>query len=83
VLDQVFLAYRGVFRDLYSTISKVTLLNYPTSKDVLETDEDILDRSIHEYCPRHSLEWATSKADKLIEVALRDPFQETHIKVIY
>lgn len=77
VLDQVFPEYRGVFGDLYSTVSLLTLLNYPTSKDVLETDRDILDKNIHEYCPRRSLEWATSKADKLIEAALRDPFQET------
>ncbi|WP_096272053.1 IS110 family transposase [Paucisalibacillus globulus] len=77
VLDQVFPEYRGVFGDLYSSVSLLTLLNYPTSKDVLETDKDILAERIHEFCPSRSLGWATSKADELIEAALRDPFQET------
>lgn len=77
VLDQVFPEYRGVFGDLYSTVSLLTLLNYPTSKDILGTDKVILDKSIHKFCPRRSLEWAASKADKLVEAALRDPFQET------
>ena len=77
VLDQVFPEYRGVFGDLYSTVSLLTLLNFPTSKDVLDVDKEVLDKSIHEYCPRRSVEWATLKADKLVEAALRDPFQET------
>src|SRR5690606_24080187 len=42
VLDQVFPEYRGVFGDLYSTVSLLTLLNYGTSNDVLKTDKDIL-----------------------------------------
>lgn len=50
VMDQVFPEYRGVFGDLYSTVSLLTLLNYPTPKDVLEVDKDVLDKSIHEYC---------------------------------
>lgn len=29
------------------------------------------------FCPSRSLGWATSKANELIEAALRDPFQET------
>ncbi|MCM3742467.1 IS110 family transposase [Oceanobacillus luteolus] len=77
VLDQVFPEYRGVFGDLYSTVSLLILLNYPTSKDVLDVDKEVLDKSIHEYCPRRSVEWAALKADKLVEAALRDPFQET------
>lgn len=77
VLDQVFPEYRGVFGDLYSSVSLLTLLDYPTSKDVLETDEKILVNRIHEHCPSRSEKWAKEKAEKLIAAALRNPFQET------
>ena len=42
VLDQVFPEYRGVFGDLYSVVSLLTLLEFPTSEDVLAADEDRL-----------------------------------------
>lgn len=77
VLDQVFPEYRGVFGDLYSSVSLLTLMEYPTSKDVLEIDKETLDKKIHEYCPRRSIEWAEAKAEKLIVAAHRNPFQET------
>lgn len=77
VLDQVFPEYHGVFGDLYSSVSLLTLLEYPTSKDVLEVDKETLGKKIHEFCPRRSLKWAESKADKLITAAHRNPFQET------
>ena len=77
VLDQVFPEYRGVFGDLYSNVSLLTLLDYPTSKDVLKTDEGILANRIHELCPRRSEKWSKEKAEKLIAAALRNPFQET------
>ncbi|MDL4842437.1 IS110 family RNA-guided transposase [Aquibacillus rhizosphaerae] len=77
VLDQVFPEYHGVFGDLYSSVSLLTLLEYPTSKDVLEIDKETLGKKVHEFCPRRSLKWAESKADKLITAAHRNPFQET------
>lgn len=77
VLDQVFPEYRGVFGDLYSRVSLFTLLEYPTSKDILEIDKKTLDKKIHEFCPRRSVKWAESKAEKLIAAAQRNPFQET------
>ncbi|MBP2077114.1 transposase [Oceanobacillus polygoni] len=77
VLDQVFPEYRGVFGDLYSSVSLFTLLEYPTSKDVLEIDKGTLDKKIHEFCPSRSVKWAESKAEKLIAAAIRNPFQET------
>ncbi len=42
VLDQVFPEYKGVFGDLYSVVSLLTLLEYPTSNDVLEAGEETL-----------------------------------------
>jgi len=42
VLDQVSPEYRGVFGDLYSVVSLLTLLEYPTSQDVLAAGEEAL-----------------------------------------
>ena len=36
VLDQVFPEYSGVFGDLYSDVSLLTLQAFPTSEEVLE-----------------------------------------------
>ena len=46
VLEQVFPEYRGVFGDLYSVVSLLTLLESPTSEDVLTTDEEVLTNKI-------------------------------------
>ena len=42
MLDQVSHEYRGVFGDLYSVVSLLTLLEYPTSQDVLAAGEEAL-----------------------------------------
>jgi transposase len=79
VLDQVFPEYRGVFGDLYSVVSLLTLLEYPTSDDVLATDKGTLASKINELCKSRSSKWADSQAKKLIAAATRNPFQ----KVLY
>ena len=38
VLDQVFPEYSGVFGDLYSDVSLLTLQAFPTSEDVLKAE---------------------------------------------
>lgn len=54
VLDQVFPEYRGVFGDLYSVVSLLTLLEYPTSEDVLEAGEVTITVKIKELCKSRS-----------------------------
>lgn len=76
VLDQVFPEYRGVFGDLYSGVSLLTLLEYPTSEDVLAADEAVLTNKIDELCKSRSKNWANTQAKKLIEAATRNPFQK-------
>jgi len=39
LIDQVFPEYRGVFGSLYSKVSLLTLLEFPTSKVVLSVSE--------------------------------------------
>ncbi|SMQ68600.1 Transposase IS116/IS110/IS902 family protein [Bacillus sp. OV166] len=77
VLDQVFPEYRGVFGDLYSVVSLLTLLDYPTSNDVLEAGEETIATRIKDHCKSRSRRWADVKAKKLIDAAARNPFQET------
>ena len=76
VLDQVFPEYRGVFGDLYSVVSLLTLLDYPTSNDVLEAGEETIATRIKDHCKSRSRRWADVKAKKLIDAAARNPFQE-------
>ena len=77
VLDQVFPEYRGVFGDLYSVVSLLTLLEYPTSNDVLVAGEQTLAAKINELCKSRSSKWADTQAKKLIAAAARNPFQDT------
>lgn len=77
VLDQVFPEYKGVFGELYSIVSLLTLLEYPTSNDVLETDQETIAVKIKEHCKGRSLKWASTKAKELIAAAARNPFQKT------
>jgi transposase len=77
VLDQVFPEYVGVFGELYSNVSLLTLLAYPTSKDILEAGEEILSVKIHELCKSRSQKWASNQASKLMKAANRNPFQQT------
>lgn len=75
ILDQIFPEYRGVFGDLYSKISLQILSIFPTSKEVLSVSESDLTNKIAELCTTRSEKWAKEKAIKLIEAALRNPFQ--------
>ncbi|MBK5501214.1 IS110 family transposase [Peribacillus sp. TH14] len=77
VLDQAFPEYHGVFGDLYSVVSLLTLLEFPTSKDVLVVDEEALGNKIDELCTSRSRKWANTKAKKLIAAAAKNPFQTT------
>ena len=77
VLDQVFPEYRGVFGDLYSVVSLQTLLEFPTSNDVLETSEETVAARIKENCNSRSRRWANTKAKELKAAAARNPFQKT------
>ena len=77
VLDQVFPEYRGVFGDLYSVVSLQTLLEFPTSDDILETSEETIAARIKEYCSSRSRGWANTKAKELKAAASRNPFQKT------
>ncbi|MBS4214808.1 IS110 family transposase [Neobacillus rhizophilus] len=77
ILDQVFPEFKGVFGDLYSVVSLQSLLEYPTSNDVLLAGEETLAAKINELCKSRSYKWAETKAKKLIAAAERNPFQET------
>ncbi|MFF3024441.1 IS110 family transposase [Gottfriedia sp. NPDC057948] len=93
ILDQVFPEYTSVFGDLYSIVSLLTLLEFPTSNDVLNAGEDLLSEKIKLYCNSRSKSWARTKAKDLIAAATINPFQtnlyhslvitmEMHIKLI-
>ncbi|SFA69326.1 hypothetical protein SAMN02799634_1017 [Bacillus sp. UNCCL13] len=42
VLEQVFPEYKGVFGDLYSVVSLLTLSEFPSSEDIIEASEETL-----------------------------------------
>jgi transposase len=75
LIDQVFPEYRGVFGSLYSKVSLLTLLEFPTSKAVLSVSEKELTDKIASLCMSRSESWAKEKAQKLTEAALLNPFQ--------
>lgn len=75
ILDQVFPEYVGVFGSLYSKVSLLTLLSFPTSEAVLSTCEGELTEKIYSLCKSRSKRWAKEQAEKLREAALRNPFQ--------
>ncbi|MFV8830589.1 IS110 family transposase [Alkalihalobacterium sp. APHAB7] len=77
ILDQVFPEYRGVFGDLYSVVSLLTLLEFPSSEDILSTSEEALTEKINELCKSRSIRWANEKANELIAAAKRNPFEKT------
>lgn len=76
LLDQVFPEYRGVFGSLYSKVSLLTLLAFPTSEAVLNVSEKEITKKIASLCMSRSNTWANEKAKKLREAALRNPFQK-------
>ncbi|WP_332698134.1 IS110 family transposase [Halalkalibacter lacteus] len=77
ILDQVFPEYRGVFGDLYSVVSLLTLLEFPSSEDILNASEETLTEKINELCRSRSIRWANEKANELIAAAKRNPFEKT------
>lgn len=83
LIDQVFPEYRGVFGSLYSKVSLLTLLEFPTSKAVLNVSEKELTDKISSLCMSRSESWAKEKAQKLREAAIRDPFQTISTIVIF
>ena len=77
VLDQVFPEYCGVFGDLYSDVSLLTLQAFPTSEEVLKASEETIANKIKELCKSRSQQWANSQAEKLMAAAAQNPFQKT------
>jgi transposase len=77
ILDQVFPEYRGVFGDLYSVVSLLTLLEFPSSEDILNASEETLAIKINEFCNSRSIRWANEKATQLKAAAKRNPFEKT------
>lgn len=58
LLDQVFPEYRGVFGSLYSKVSLLTLLAFPTSEAVLSASEGEISEKISSLCKSRSYDWA-------------------------
>ncbi|WP_338653021.1 IS110 family transposase [Sporosarcina psychrophila] len=79
ILDQVFPEYRKVFGDLYSKVSLLMLEEFPTSEAVLSAGESKIAVRVAEFCPSRSVQWAREKAKKIMDAAMRNPFQ----KVVY
>ncbi|WP_342048925.1 IS110 family transposase [Bacillus sp. OTU530] len=77
VLDQVFPEYRGVFGDLYSVVSLLTLLEFPSSEDILNASEEAITDKINELCKSRSKKWANEKAIQIKAAAIRNPFEKT------
>ncbi|YCI76388.1 IS110 family transposase [Bacillus sp. R1-10] len=75
-LDQVFPEYRGVFGDLHSYVSLLTLQTFPTSQKILDTGEETVAKKIKELCKSRSQKWADSQAEKLMAAAAQNPFQK-------
>ena len=77
VLDQVFPEYQGVFGDLYSVVSLLTLQEFPSSEDILKASDETISNKIKELCKSRSIRWANEKALKLKGAAARNPFEKT------
>ncbi|WP_148359693.1 IS110 family transposase, partial [Peribacillus simplex] len=71
VLEQVFPEYKGVFGDLYSVVSLLTL-----SEDILKASEEAMTARIFELCKSRSIKWANEKAIQLKAAAARNPFEK-------
>ncbi|MFZ7942737.1 IS110 family transposase [Neobacillus sp. 19] len=79
ILDQVFPEYRGVFGDLYSVVSLLTLSEFPSSEDILEASVETIADKIAQLCKSRSYRWANEKAIQLKAAADRNPFE----KILY
>lgn len=66
VLDQVFPDYRGIFGDLYSSVSLLLLKQFPTPSAFQSTDEDNIALAIARLCPSRSDRWASDKASLIV-----------------
>jgi transposase len=77
VLEQVFPEYKGVFGDLYSVVSLLTLLAFPSSEDILKANEETIASKVSELCRSRSKRWANEKANILKAAAARNPFEKT------
>ena len=77
ILDQVFPEYRGVFGDLYSVVSLLTLSEFPSSEDILEASVETISDKIAQLCKSRSYRWANEKAIQLKAAANRNPFEKT------
>jgi transposase len=77
VLEQVFPEYIGVFGDLYSVVSLLTLSEFTSSEDILNADENKIANKILAFCKSRSARWAKEKAKDLIAAAKRNPFERT------
>ena len=76
ILDQVFPEFCGVFGDLYSDVSLLTLQTFPTSEEILITSKETISKKIKELCHSRSQQWAKNQAEKLMAAAVRNPFQK-------
>ena len=77
MLEQVFPEYKGVFGDLYSVVSLLTLSEFSSSEDILKASEEAITDKISEYCKSRSIKWANEKAIQLKAAAARNPFEKT------
>jgi transposase len=77
VLEQVFPEYIGVFGDLYSVVSLLTLSKFPSSEDILKASEEAITDKIFEVCKSRSIKWANEKAIQPKAAAARNPFEKT------
>jgi transposase len=77
VLEQVFPEYKGVFGDLYSVVSLLTLSEFPSSEDILMASEENVTNKIFGLCKSRSIRWAKEKAILLKAAAARNPFEKT------
>lgn len=77
IMDQVFPEYRGVFGDLYSVVSLLTLSELPSSEDILGISVETLADIISSLCKSRSNRWAKEKAIELKAAATRNPFEKT------
>jgi transposase len=80
ILDQVFPEFRGVFGDLYSKVSLHVLSEFPTAESVLAVTEVELSRRIEQLCPSRSAHWASERAKKIVEAAIRNPFRGANLQ---
>jgi hypothetical protein len=73
----VFPEYRGVFGDLLAVVLLLTLLEFPSSEDILSASEETLTNKINEFCNSRSKRWANEKTYQLKDAAKRNPFEKT------